>query len=358
MPERPSIAQDSASRNGDLLGDQLSASVKSEDGELVKESARTIRQIAESARMKELAELQVHLGTLLGENEKLKVAFSQAREELRVSQQMLEGERRLSRDLKSEKTNFYSRRNQLEELFLSCVEETRKDIERRRAVTLARTSNLNSNLHRNHNSAHTEEEALDVAIKNEQFTARDKRKVLELLLSNENVLLFLYEKLFPRALTTSTMINQTHLTGATENNYANLGFRPKTAAGSFAHAGAPSSHKLQSRSNARKSAKLSSKSMRNLSYQITGGHPIKFREMSAAPLDESAQSLPMSAATRSNSNLGLNPNKTSSSILTKNRGYLTGGQRKSNQNSTNVLGIGVTPHQPKGSHPIKVTSSF
>jgi len=85
----------------------------------------------------------------------------------------------------------------MEELFLMCVEETRKDIERRRAVTLGRHRNLNSVLHKA--SSSKKDDSLASAVKNEQFTAGDKRKVLELLLSNENVLLFLYEKLFPRA---------------------------------------------------------------------------------------------------------------------------------------------------------------
>ena len=77
-----------------------------------------------------------------------------------------------------------------------CVDETRKDIERRRAVTFSRHRNLNSSLHK---MSSKKDDSLESAIKNEQFTAGDKRKVLELLLSNENVLLFLYEKLFPRA---------------------------------------------------------------------------------------------------------------------------------------------------------------
>ena len=38
--------------------------------------------------------------------------------------------------------------NELEELFLKCVDQVRKDIQRRKAVTLARNSNLNSSLHK------------------------------------------------------------------------------------------------------------------------------------------------------------------------------------------------------------------
>ena len=112
---------------------------------------------------------------------------------------------------------------------MSCVEETRKDIQRRRSVTLAQNSNLK---HRNTNKG--KEDSLEDAIKNEHFTASDKRKVLELLLSNENVLLFLYEKLFPRAISQGTLNNPTSVkAGAAQHHnykkgYHNLGFRPST----------------------------------------------------------------------------------------------------------------------------------
>ena len=103
--------------------------------------------------------------------------------------------------MRTEKTNFFQKRNQLEELFLSCVEETRKDIERRKSLMLARSNSTTSMIHKSGRagSALSTKDNISKAVTNEQFTSSDKRKVLELLLSNENVLLFLYEKLFPRA---------------------------------------------------------------------------------------------------------------------------------------------------------------
>ena len=123
----------------------------------------------------------------------------------------------------------------MEELFLECVEEVRKDIVRRKATTIGLHGDLNGTL-KKHGKGH--------------FTATDKRKVLDLLLSNENVLLFLYEKLFPRNIANQS--SQAELkTGVLDDDSV-----------------------LRTRAN--------SKSVQTeFASQPKAGNPIKFREFSA-----------------------------------------------------------------------------
>lgn len=43
-------------------------------------------------------------------------------------------ERNLNKELKTEKSNFVSKRNELEEFFLECIEEVKKDISKRKEL--------------------------------------------------------------------------------------------------------------------------------------------------------------------------------------------------------------------------------
>lgn len=81
-------------------------------------------------------------------------------------------------------SSMFSEKSEMENLFLDCVEEVKKEIGHRRAKSLrSQKFPLKSKLVSNQ--------------KLEMFSAADKRKILELLISNEQVLIMLYEKLFP-----------------------------------------------------------------------------------------------------------------------------------------------------------------
>lgn len=78
----------------------------------------------------------------------------------------LDREQRQVRMLKAARANTYSKKSELEEFFLKCIDEARKDVMRKKHRRSAQNMGK-------------------------------KEKVLDVLLSSEDVLVFLYEKLFP-----------------------------------------------------------------------------------------------------------------------------------------------------------------
>merc|ERR550514_1724598 len=85
---------------------------------------------------------------------------------IRHLKESLEKEQRNVRTLKAARANTYTKKSELEEFFLKCIDEARKDVMRKK--------------HQHPNASKSK-----------------KDKVLDVLLSSEDVLVFLYEKLFP-----------------------------------------------------------------------------------------------------------------------------------------------------------------
>jgi len=121
--------------------------------------------------------------TLLKENEDLREKLTSTQETLRLIKNNYDVEKKNNRELMTDHANFFTRRNELEDLFRKCVAEVKKEVSKRKRQ-----------------SSRIEESEMPhpfELINVDQFTATDKRKVIDLLVSNEHVLLFLYEKLFP-----------------------------------------------------------------------------------------------------------------------------------------------------------------
>jgi len=109
---------------------------------------------------------------------------SKFHESVKHYKSIIENEKKKIINLNAQKNNAFVQKSDLEGLFLECVEEVRKEVLRRRAKSL-----LHQKFPRKSGSAQRERKDL--------FTPSDKRKILELLISNEQVLVHLYEKLFP-----------------------------------------------------------------------------------------------------------------------------------------------------------------
>lgn len=107
-------------------------------------------------------------------------------ESLRHLQKTLDLERRRMKSANAVKSSAFMEKSELEGIFLECVDEVRKEVMRRRAKSIMRTKYPLKTTSTGQNEK-----------KQGNFTPNDKRKILELLISNEQVLVFLYEKLFP-----------------------------------------------------------------------------------------------------------------------------------------------------------------
>ena len=110
-------------------------------------------------------------------------------------------ERQLQRKQNGEQAIVTSERNELESIFVSCIEEVRKDMLKRRLkseVMLKKSSQETST-----ETQQFEESLVQLVklaknkVKIQDFTQRDKYNLLDLFVNNEKTLLKIYETLFP-----------------------------------------------------------------------------------------------------------------------------------------------------------------
>lgn len=104
----------------------------------------------------------------------------------------------------ADKVNENTEKNELEGLFVECIEEVRKDIMKRRLKNEIYNKKKFQQVDRNSEEAREFEESLlklaqlaKSRVKLSDFTVRDKCNLLDLFVNNEKTLLKIYEALFP-----------------------------------------------------------------------------------------------------------------------------------------------------------------
>jgi hypothetical protein len=118
--------------------------------------------------------------------------------------QQLETEQRLAAKMRSVSDRQFGEPSDLESFFLQCIEQVKSDISARRkgAVEYQKRLSAGSSIGKHQKDGKTALKGKGVKdavapVTIDQFTVVDRRKVVELLLSSEQVLQFLYDKLFP-----------------------------------------------------------------------------------------------------------------------------------------------------------------
>ena len=115
----------------------------------------------------------------------------------------LDKERLKGKRVVADKVNENTEKNELEGLFVDCIEEVRKDIMKRRLKNEIYNKKKFQQVDRNSDEAREFEESLlklaqlaKSRVKLSDFTVRDKCNLLDLFVNNEKTLLKIYEALF------------------------------------------------------------------------------------------------------------------------------------------------------------------
>jgi hypothetical protein len=136
----------------------------------------------------------------------------------------LEAERKNLRVLKNAKTNFLLEKGELEDLFLLCVEDVKREIYARK-LKAGRNTNKTKKI--------TEK---DRQVEFNEFKEIDKRKVMEHFLNSEKVRFFLYEKMFGK-IPEEPVTLERNQTGKSQRslNKSRSSSKPSTSNGLLSH---------------------------------------------------------------------------------------------------------------------------
>mmetsp|Transcript_13797 Transcript_13797/g.17460 ORF Transcript_13797/g.17460 Transcript_13797/m.17460 type:complete len:248 (+) Transcript_13797:863-1606(+) len=131
----------------------------------------------------------------------LETSYTDAIRDLKT---IIDREKRAAKKVVAERINMSTERNELESLFIECIEEVRKEIMKRRLKNEIYNRKKFQQLDRSSEEAKEFEESLlrlaqlaKNRVKVSDFTPKDKSHILDLFVNNERTLLKIYEALFP-----------------------------------------------------------------------------------------------------------------------------------------------------------------
>jgi len=182
-PGPTTVVEESENENGDLKLVTLYDS---------KENSKQFRTYDKISKA-ESGYSQQEIQEIIEENQRLKENEFKYQGRINNLRDKLKQQKMKTIEANSNKVKYFSDRNELEDFFLNCIEEVKKDIVKRK-------TKQDSYPHKKFNRSSSQNFKKSKSLKGpkyEQFTKTDKKKVIELLISNEQVLLFLYEHLFP-----------------------------------------------------------------------------------------------------------------------------------------------------------------